>query len=837
MRRRVPVVCAILSVLLCGAGAPPFSIGASTGPEASARVDATVTRVVGGVRTTLPGAEVPALAPGDEVRVSFPDYTRPVARANYHVNVAFLTEAAPQRWLYERSGPYDQLFSNRRRGSGPALHPDIDFVYGSGDHRGIPIFFIVPEDAKTRGMDGVRDYVDAHPTDFKNMSESANQAVDRYSWLQDFLTSLSQGAIDPYSSQQRIADIATSLGAPSASIQACYTDGGTQGDVENCIANTVQSLELQTNIEAPTEAQFLGGLAGAAAPTVIAPYLESLLTIWAIFVHDGHQEYEYLPTTLQLATPKTPGAKTTQLLMGLKVPTLRPPAATSSALFFTIGDPQSADAPPVVVNDAAHAGMCARDTRLRVPLHLDRTSKYVNATQLLVTPDGGATRAIPLDPRSLDAPLVARTELGNSSDGGYDVRLAGRFGFDPIVEPDVRFARVVVPHTATWTVAELPHRTIVTGGSLDVVATSAAAPCLSSAELQIGDAAPVPLAVKAVDATHVALHASLANTPPGEAQIRFYQADDAHATTIESTTAVAIAPAPPHVAGAAVADLGDSAFALTGTGFDSVTGVRLNGATYAVVPGSSATSACVTGPPLRGAKLVAGSVLSGQLLGPNGSPGDVFVVHVGPARPAIGAPSIDTASGVHVATYPLTVSVDAPNGVPADYALRLRHAVVTASPCEALAADDTAATVAAGDVHQRTAQTLDAVVNPEDLLHDRAFGTLQIQLVDLQSKAASDWEDLPGTFARAPVVAAIECPADPATPCTLLGTELASIARVTDAAGHVFAPSHACSSDRKGMDCLALPHLKQYDVILEDAPIVLSVPESAVVPAGVAKKK
>ena len=118
---------------------------------------------------------------------------------NYHVNVAFITETPPVGWLYAKSGANDKLFSNPhgRRVTAPAVSA-MHFVYGSGDNRGIPVFFIVPEDSKTRGMDGVRDYVQAHPTDFKDMSVSSNDAVERYSWFSDFLSSLSQGAIDPH---------------------------------------------------------------------------------------------------------------------------------------------------------------------------------------------------------------------------------------------------------------------------------------------------------------------------------------------------------------------------------------------------------------------------------------------------------------------------------------------------------------------------------------------------------------------------------------------------------------------------------------------------------------
>ena len=75
---------------------PSLVVTASAGPAAGAHVLATVTRVIGGARVTLPAALVPALQPGDAVDLSFPDYRRPPARVNYHVNAAFITEVTPQ---------------------------------------------------------------------------------------------------------------------------------------------------------------------------------------------------------------------------------------------------------------------------------------------------------------------------------------------------------------------------------------------------------------------------------------------------------------------------------------------------------------------------------------------------------------------------------------------------------------------------------------------------------------------------------------------------------------------------------------------------------------------
>lgn len=840
MRRRFLAAClAVLSVLplvlrgdtapvAADSGPPPF-VAASAGPEASSRIDATVTRRIGDKRVTLPAAVVPALKPGDDVDVRFSDYMRPPARANYHVNVAFITEAPPLRWLYEKSGTWDQLFANRR--SGTSKPRDLSFTYGEGDHRGIPIFFIVPEDEKTRGMDGVRDYVDAHPTDFKNMSQSANTAVDRYNWFQDFLHSLAVGSLNPLAGGNAVTAVAASLGANPSTIATCYSQGATQSQVATCIETTLGSVQYQANINAPTEAQFFGGLAGAAVPTQLASYLVSLLGVWQIFLHTGHQEYEYLPASLDLATPSSPGGTGEQLLMGLKVPALRPPAATSDVLFFTIGDPQAAATPPVVVNGSSASGMCASTSRVEIPLHLDRTSTYVHDTSLLVTPDRGASYTIPIDPHSIAAPTIERSALAGADDGGYTVRLAGRFGFDPVVQPDRVLARIAVPRAATWSVAPFPNRNPIAGRTLDVIASSAAAPCLSQAEVQIGSAPAIPLQIKRLDDRRVELQAALKDVPPGEARIRFYQDDLVGRTEIENTATLAIAAQPAQVdpSSAPVAYLGDAFITLSGTGFESISGVRLGATTYTKAPSSTSTLACFTGPSIGGNGLEAGESISTQLVPTDGSTGEVFVSKLAAARPVLLAPIVAPDAPVHLSSEPLAVELATGGAdLPAQREIRVRRAVAVQSPCDVVRADTSYSVVAPADTHIETPSRLAVYLHPADELHDNAFGTLQIQLVDTQTKSASDWATLPGSFVRTPTISKIECSADPSAPCTLLGTGLGAITGVDDASGHVVPPGIGCTSDQKGLDCLSVPHLAHYTLQLQDAKTPFSVPDSAI---------
>ena len=100
--------------------------------------------------------------------------------------------------------------------------------------------------------------------------------------------------------------------------------------------------------------------------------------------------------------------------------------------------------------------------------------------------------------------------------------------------------------------------------------------------------------------------------------------------------------------------------------------------------------------------------------------------------------------------------------------------------------------------HEVTGSELDLTLRAGETLGDRAFGTVQVQLVDADAKLASAWESLPGNFVRAPTISRIDCPVAPAEPCTLLGTNLNAIDGVADADGHFVPPDPGCTTAAKG---------------------------------------
>ena len=814
-----------------GNTSPPFVVTASAGPAAGSHIVATVTRTIGKASVTLPAALVPALEPGDVVDVDFPDYRRPPSTVNYHVNVAFITETARQHWLFERSSSADQLFANpHRKGKITAPTGHVHFIYGIGGNRGIPIFFIIPEDAKTRGVDGVRDYVGAHPTDFVTMSEGTNDAVERYSFLNDFLSSLGSGSIDPVSAQYRVESVAQSLGVSPTTIDACYVAGEPSAEVSNCVQQAINATVYQTNFAAPTQAQFLGGVAGAASPLALTPYIASLLTVWHLFVSTGHLEYEYLPTTITLADPST--VRRDELLMGLKVPTIRPPAAYSDVLFFTIGDPQPTEQAPTVVSDAPAAGVCERADRFSIPLHFDHTSRYVNDAALLVTPDGRLPYRIALDPRTLVAPVVDRSRFESSADGAYAVALLGRFGFDPVVQAATRIA---FPNDAKWTVVPAPDHPPVAGKSLDIIASSASATCLSHAEMQIGSAAPIALTSTQLDAKRVELHGTLANVPPGPAQVRFYEDDPRAGRTFETAAAIAIQAPPAEVdAKSAVASLGDAFIRLTGSGLERVRGVLVDGSTYTKETNATATAACFDGPPLGRSGLVIGQQITAQLVTDGTTTGQVFPLTLAAPRPTLATAVIAAPTPEpHLVTTPLIVTLSTGGGaLPRQVTVRVRQAgSAPATPCDASIPDPTAAAIADTDLHMRTPSTLDVDFHA-GILHDRAFGTLQMRVLDTATGIPSNWVPLPGTFARAPEVTQIVCPSGTTAMCRLYGTDLAAIDAVMDASGAYVAPGLNCPPTDKGLACIYVPHVTHYTLRLIDAATIETLPDGLIANAS-----
>jgi hypothetical protein len=281
----------------------------------------------------------------------------------------------------------------------------------------------------------------------------------------------------------------------------------------------------------------------------------------------------------------------------------------------------------------------------------------------------------------------------------------------------------------------------------------------------------------------------------------------------------------------AIASLGDAFISLSGSGLEGIRTLLVNGATYTKEATSTATTACFDGPPLGGAAVAIGQHLTAQLVTDAGTAGEVFPLTVAAPRPMLASALIaDPSAGSYLATTPLIVTLTSSTGtLPRQVAVRVRHVEAsTPTPCEASLRDPTAVTIADANVHERTANTL-AVELRADMLHDRGFGTLQMQLVNAETGIGSNWIPLPGTFVRAPAVTQIACPSAAGAMCRLYGTSLAAIDAVSDASGAYVAPGLDCPPTDKGLACVYVPHVAHYTLRLIDAATIEALPDRLIV--------
>jgi hypothetical protein len=139
--------------------------------------------------------------------------------------------------------------------------------------------------------------------------------------------------------------------------------------------------------------------------------------------------------------------------------------------------------------------------------------------------------------------------------------------------------------------------------------------------------------------------------------------------------------------------------------------------------------------------------VTAELVPATGGSGEAFSLHLAGARPSLEGVAVAPVDTLHHASDPLTIALTA-QALPRRFEVRMRQAPQTGTPCDALLDDATAVAVPASDVHRDSASGVDVTLHAGDILHDDAFGTLQIQIVDTVTQRASDWTDLAGQFAQ-----------------------------------------------------------------------------------------
>jgi len=260
---------------------------------------------------------------------------------------------------------------------------------------------------------------------------------------------------------------------------------------------------------------------------------------------------------------------------------------------------------------------------------------------------------------------------------------------------------------------------------------------------------PIPLTITRLDDRRIELQGSLAAVPTGVAHIHFYQTDTEQHRRIADEATLAIAPTPAQVdeKKTPVAYIGDRFVFLTGNGFDGVSGMRIGPNLYSKTPNSQADAACFSGPPVGGVNVRDGSVATAVLVPTSGGSGEAFSLRLAGKRPVLTSVAVAPTASVHHAADALTISLESAP-LPRRFEVRIRQAPQDFTPCDALQDDATAVIVPASDLRRDSASVAELALHVGDLLHDDAFGTLQVQVVDSVTQRASDWINIPGQFSE-----------------------------------------------------------------------------------------
>jgi hypothetical protein len=333
------------------------------------------------------------------------------------------------------------------------------------------------------------------------------------------------------------------------------------------------------------------------------------------------------------------------------------------------------------------------------------------------------------------------------------------------------------------------------------------------------------------------LHADFGSTAfvPGNAELIFHQNNPPFLpglpdiTDIQTVRIQAKTPTVAVDANAPVAHIGDTAVALSGSHFEKVVGLRLDGTHYEKAPSSSATNACFIGPPVSAA-ITPNAVLSAQfLLDGKSAFGQVFPITIQAPRPTIRSVRIEPLKSVYFSNDAVRIIVNIADGSrPIRPALRVRQAFAPTSRCAGLL-DEQAARIPDAAVLPMGESELDATSRMRDVLPKAAYGNLLIQVLDDDTKARSDWTPLPGTFARAPWIDRIRCGAAINQTCALMGTDLGVIGGIPNAAGNDVKPPYApCTADDPHEECIVVPHLAHYVLQSVDTSIPIDVPDALI---------
>ena len=767
MMMRLKLALGALAVALAGttaAATAPFDLA---GPA----LEVIVTRGT----QTLPIAEVPNLAEGDQLRVKADLPT--TQSADYLLVVAFLrgsTNPPPEKW-FSSCKTWKKKDKCNREG--------MNLVVPEGAQQ--VILFLAPS---TGGdFDTLVSSVRGRPGAFVRTAQDLNQAALDRARLQRYLSTVqaldqtnpaSLKTVAPLLARslairvdEKCLDRLPQLQAPclmSGQESLILADGHSRSIVETLTSSPGTDLLMQVSTTPE------GGYG------YYSPYILSVIDIARILDSFTTARYQYIPALA--------AASGSRLALTLNTaPSFRDPKSVLVAALPAIESPQL---PPLhaVEPDGIY---CASQANLVLPVEgapLVFATDYAHDLKLSLTAADGSELALPVKADGTQGGYVIDTTPLVAAKLGDAVRatLKGYWGFTPYVGPSFQLRNA---HASAWTVAPGDENTLVVGRSESVHLRADSVACIDR--------------IMARDPAGKELRAEWKRLAPGEVELRLpLQTATPGPLTLLISQHGAAAPTPLSVQTfAEVAKLerftlhaGDAQGLIVGSRLDEIVSVHVGDLVF--LPGELSTQQSsdrlsVFVKDAATTALASGQRLSASALLRDGRRIGVPLT-VEPPRPRIELIGRNVAS---LATAANVIALQADEMTAADtLTFSVRTPATTGfgreQSLEIATLDGTASTLlsqAKGTIRLENAKVAVARFEPAKVFDANAFGALQVR--SLVNDMTGDWQPLihlvrrPGLRAlRCPTATASAAAPEAASACLLSGSELFLIEAVSAAA-------------------------------------------------------
>lgn len=707
---------------------------------------------------TLPIAEVPNLAPGDQLWIKA---ELPVTQsAQYLMVAAFLTGST--------NPPPPSWFFRCETWSRQCAQEGLTVTVPQGAQQ--VLVFLAP---KTSGdFSTLIDAVRGRPGAFVRASQDLNQAALDRSRLQAYLSAIH--ALDE-SEQARLRDIAPLLARSLAikvndkcldrvpELQAPCLMQGEDSLIMNDGHSTsiVEALTSGPASDLAMEASFTPQLSYG----YYSPYIASIFDIARILGSFHTAQYQYIPALAAF--------KGEQLALVLNAPpSFHNPKSVIVAALPAV---EEAQLPPLHAVDPKEI-FCARKSSLVLPVEgapLVFSTAYTHGVTLSLAGANGRTIELPAKADAEQGGYVVDTSGLGDANLGDSVRgsLHGYWGFEAYDGPSFQ---LVNAHAQSWLLTSADEGALIVGRQDTVHLRADTAACVDDIMLRDPAGKELKAEWKTVKADEVELKLPLQAAQPGSVTllVKQYGANEPQAVQLQAFAE------PGHLDGFAI-HAGDSQGLLKGSRLDEVASLLMKGVEF--VPGKLSSNqggdelSMVAQDGQAALALKSGDTAKAKVTLKDGRVMSL-TTSVGPARPSatLIAKSVQPSLSGSNGNIQLASAEELPQGATMIFSIRAQtpSAFAHDETIEVATTDHSySATLSLsnGGITLENARVAVATLDPTKVLGASAFGPLRFRVI--ANGAAGDWQPL-ATLVRLPVLKDLQCPSSLELACKLSGSNL-----------------------------------------------------------------